>query len=117
MFNEVEAYINAHGLTMYDGSHIRPEGLNVVNPARNFDGNPNLPRTQYFRQDLPQVAKADIIVLLPGYEKSKWHGPRDPLRAGDRGVVLRGHPDPGRGWMFMESELRGAARVQERRTA
>lgn len=114
VFNEVEAYINAHGLTVYDGSDIRPEGLNVVNPARNFDGNPNLPRAQYFRQDLPQVALADIIVLLPGYAKSK--GTDLEIRCGEEtGAVFFEAYKTRSGWAFLQANLSELVRYEPKK--
>jgi hypothetical protein len=47
------------------------EALSVLNPARNFDGDTTLPITTYMRRDIIQVAQADLIVLLPGWEASE----------------------------------------------
>jgi hypothetical protein len=43
----------------------------VLNPARNFDGDKTLDVATYLQADLAQVLEADEIVLLPGWETSE----------------------------------------------
>lgn len=71
VFNEVEEHIKL-GCSLVVDRRIwaAVDDIKVINPARNFNGNPDLSRWQYFEKDIPQVAKADWIVLLPGYETS-----------------------------------------------
>jgi hypothetical protein len=49
---------------------LREQGLDVLNPARAFGGQQDLPREQYFRADLHQLLQADGVVVLPGWEQS-----------------------------------------------
>ena len=42
----------------------------IINPARNFDGDTSIERHVYLTLDLKQVLEVDVIVLLPGWEKS-----------------------------------------------
>lgn len=46
-------------------------GWNVLNPARNFDGETGRPRKEYMRADYKAVLKADAIALLPGWQGSE----------------------------------------------
>lgn len=43
----------------------------IRNPARNFDGDQSLPTETYMQADIQHVLDSDIIVLLPGWEKSE----------------------------------------------
>jgi hypothetical protein len=48
-----------------------PNCVEVINPAKNFDGNPDLDYETYMQVDLMQVLEADVIVLLPGWTESE----------------------------------------------
>jgi len=50
---------------------LRGAGYNIVNPAENHDGRKDLPRHEYFRQDIPQVVRSAGVILLPGWEDSQ----------------------------------------------
>lgn len=43
----------------------------VINPARAFDGDKSRPLTDYMRTNLEGLLRANIVVLLPGWEKSE----------------------------------------------
>ncbi len=47
-------------------------GYDVLNPARNFDGDQTLPREVYMRECFQQVLKCDTVVVLDGWQNS--HG-------------------------------------------
>lgn len=47
------------------------ENLRVLNPASNFEGDTSLPYADYMREDIPQLAACNAIVLLPGWEDSE----------------------------------------------
>jgi hypothetical protein len=49
---------------------FRKAGWNVANPAENFDGRTDLPRSAYLRADVIMLAQCDAIALLPGWERS-----------------------------------------------
>lgn len=49
----------------------RRAGWHVSNPAENFDGRTDLPYGVYIREAVTQVARADAIALLPGWERSR----------------------------------------------
>lgn len=57
-FNEAEA-------------ELARNGWEVVNPARNFGGRTDLPREEYFLQDIPQLVTCDAILLLDGWKESR----------------------------------------------
>lgn len=66
LFHEVE-----HELAEFLSAHLPPEeGWEIVNPARNFGGDRTRERVEYMRLDLQSVLKADVIVLLPGWQGS-----------------------------------------------
>ena len=46
-------------------------GWKVTNPANNFGGRSDLPREDYMRTDFVGIAKADAIVMLPGWKRSR----------------------------------------------
>jgi hypothetical protein len=49
---------------------LRDKGYQVFNPAENHGGDTSLPLEEYFAADLPQVVRADALVVLPGWERS-----------------------------------------------
>ncbi len=50
---------------------LRDIGIKVENPAEHYGGDTSRPRADYLRAALISVAKADMIALLPGWEKSE----------------------------------------------
>jgi hypothetical protein len=50
---------------------LRGMGWDVINPAENFDGRQDLTWRTYLKKAVHQVADADIVVVLPGYEDSR----------------------------------------------
>lgn len=56
-FNDMEAKLMARGFL-------------VLNPAKNFGGKVDLPRSVYMRLDFRHVLNADELVMLPGWERS-----------------------------------------------
>ena len=50
---------------------LRAKGYEVLNPAEAFEGNQTLPVATYLRHDIESVLKADMLVVLHGWEKSK----------------------------------------------
>ena len=57
---------------------LRTKGHKVFSPAESFEGNQDLPHHVYMRKDLKALLKAEGIVLLEGWGKSK--GARLELR-------------------------------------
>lgn len=49
---------------------FRKAGWNVANPAENFRGRTDMPRSAYLRADVALLAQCDAIALLPGWERS-----------------------------------------------
>ena len=49
---------------------FRKAGWDVTNPAENFRGRTDLPRSAYLRADVVLLAQCDAIALLPGWERS-----------------------------------------------
>ena len=49
---------------------LRKAGWDVTNPAENFRGRTDLPRSAYLRADVALLAQCDAIALLPGWERS-----------------------------------------------
>jgi hypothetical protein len=43
----------------------------ILNPARNWGGDQTLPTTMYMQADIQHVLNSDVVVLLPGWEKSE----------------------------------------------
>ena len=50
---------------------LRGMGYFVLNPAESFDGDTSRPREDYMRKDIEMLLQADMVALLPGWEKSK----------------------------------------------
>jgi hypothetical protein len=66
-FQEVEKALYCGDPPMFAGI----EDYTVINPAGNFDGDKTLPVFRYMQRDLEQVLSADVIVLLPDWDKSE----------------------------------------------
>lgn len=49
---------------------LEQDGWEVVNPAENFGGRTDLPRTAYLRADVALLVHCDAIAMLPGWEDS-----------------------------------------------
>lgn len=49
---------------------FRRAGWDVANPAENFHGRTDLPRSAYLRADVALLAQCDAIALLPGWDRS-----------------------------------------------
>jgi hypothetical protein len=49
----------------------REAGFEVENPAEHFGGRTDLPYPQYMRAAIRCLLMCDMIVLLPGWKKSK----------------------------------------------
>jgi len=49
---------------------FRKAGWDVANPAENFQGRTDLPRSAYLRADVASLAQCDAIALLPGWDRS-----------------------------------------------
>lgn len=49
---------------------LRALGYTVINPAESFDGRTDLPRITYLRRAVTDVARADALAILPGWETS-----------------------------------------------
>lgn len=50
---------------------LRSMGYYVLNPAESFEGDTSRPREDYMRKDIEMLLQADMVALLPGWEKSK----------------------------------------------
>lgn len=50
---------------------LRRLGHEPLNPARNFDGDPNRKRREYFREDFTKLLQAEGVALLAGWETSR----------------------------------------------
>lgn len=46
-------------------------GWDVLNPARSFDGDKSRVYTDYLREDVRMISRADAIAFLPGWNRSK----------------------------------------------
>lgn len=85
---------------------MRDFDWNVINPAENHDGNQALPHEEYMKTDIPQVATADALLVLKGWEASRGASlevavadacglrllshtqrPQEALLGDDRGIV------------------------------
>ena len=51
-------------------TELRQQGYIVLNPAENFDGQKDLPRHLYLKEDIKNLLSADCITFLKGFEKS-----------------------------------------------
>jgi len=49
---------------------LRQQGYAVLNPAANFAGETDLPKTVFMRHDFFHVLQADILAVLDGWEES-----------------------------------------------
>lgn len=52
-------------------TRLRANGLEIVNPAENFNGNPDLPREHYMKHDVRDLLDCDAIILLDGWQNSR----------------------------------------------
>ena len=50
---------------------LRDEGIHVLNPAENFDGDTSLGFSDYMYQDLTQLLDSDVVLMLPGWQDSE----------------------------------------------
>ncbi len=50
---------------------LRDAGWEVINPAENFGGRTDLPRSSYLRADLSLLLQCGAMALLPGWEDSQ----------------------------------------------
>jgi hypothetical protein len=98
-FNEVEEALAFKGLPDDDAS------LSITNPARNFDGNPDLDYETYMQVDLMQVMQSDTLVLLPGWTSSE--GARLEVAVA-QAIGLRfylAYQTSDKGWQFIPREV------------
>lgn len=49
---------------------LRMQGYEVINPAETAGGTTRLPRATFLRIDIGYVLASDMVVLLPGWDKS-----------------------------------------------
>lgn len=49
---------------------IRSYGYEVFNPAECFEGNQNLPKEVYMREDIKAVLDCQMVVTLPNWQQS-----------------------------------------------
>jgi len=50
---------------------LRGQNFEVCNPAEEHDGDQSLPRQVYMRSALENLLKAEAIVMLPGWQRSR----------------------------------------------
>jgi hypothetical protein len=99
---------NAVQKALFDSlAEVEGCSFEILNPASNFDGDSTRSVYEYMQVDFEQVLKADVIVLLPGWESSEgatrevqiatWTGKRfmtaDPIGSGRYG------------WAFTEADM------------
>jgi hypothetical protein len=121
-FHEVEEAL-AKWLTEdeYQGTVQEVGGFEILNPARNFDGDQTRTTSEYMNADLGMVLGSDVLVLLPGWEKSEgadretklaeWAGKRFILAERESG------PDIGTRWSFRNLHGRPAKHLSPRADA
>lgn len=49
---------------------LRAAGYDVVNPAESFNGDTDLPWSEYMRKDISDLLTVDEVFVLPGWENS-----------------------------------------------
>ena len=50
---------------------LKEAGYDPINPAENFDGQTDLPREVYMKEDIGQLIGCDCITFLPGWQSSR----------------------------------------------
>ena len=72
---------------------LKSEGYEVLNPARNFDGDTGLPFETYMREDISMLLRATAIYMLKGWQNSE--GARLELQiAKALGLTVLSEDDP-----------------------
>jgi hypothetical protein len=69
-------------------AQLRQQGYGVHNPAEAFNGQTDLPYSQYMREDVDKIGLSDGIVLLPGWRASR--GSRFDARRANVWAVVGG---------------------------
>jgi hypothetical protein len=86
------------------GTYEREAGFEIMNPARNFNGDQAREASEYMNADLRMVLDTDVIVLLPGWQNSEGAARETQLAewAGKRFVLAEreSSPDVGTHWGF-----------------
>lgn len=49
---------------------LRDAGIDIYNPAENYDGAQNRTRAEYMAIDIPAVCNAEAVIVLPGWSES-----------------------------------------------
>lgn len=52
-------------------AELRAQGYTVLNPAENDGGSIDKSRAFYLRQDILHVLNSEVVVLLPGWRRSR----------------------------------------------
>ena len=73
LFLDAERCLVNYLTAEFESGHwdLLKQGFEVINPARNFEGDTTLPRATYMKEELGQALRADVIVLLPGWKDSE----------------------------------------------
>lgn len=77
------------------------DGDKIINPSRNFGGRVDLSVGEYMKLDLQQVLEADIIVQLPGWQRSEGAMREAQLAVwADKDFMAATHGIDGPNWSF-----------------
>lgn len=103
VFHEVEEALAAWlANDEYQGTLHEVGGFEILNPARNFGGDTQRQTTEYMQLDLELVLRSDVIVLLPGWEKSEGADRETKLAEWSGKRFMTALPQTDGTWFFYE---------------
>lgn len=81
----------------FQSTIFQPGGWEILNPARNFEGDKTHETNEYMQLDLEMVLASDVIVMLPGWETSEGARREVELATWTGKQFLRAVPHAGKG--------------------